>query len=112
LLAVANNSGKSNILRFLNGPFLALFQGLRSGGAVDAGLAPLHVHRPGAPDTTFALAMIVGGDLHEQMSEGLACNQEAADAFESVVKDLAEEGLVWFPFAVVTTPQQQRTVGG
>jgi hypothetical protein len=105
LLAGQNNSGKSNVLRFLHGPFLQLLQGIQSSGNMSLNLGPLDQHRPGASDLSFAVAMILGGDLHQQFRDGLAHHPGASDSFDKIADALADEGLVWFLFVRSETSQ-------
>lgn len=100
LLAGQNNTGKSNVLRFLHDLYRPLVGGAHSGSAHRLATSPLDAHRPRMPPLRFALGFQLGGPTYERMVSALG-GGNAQRAFGEVVRALADTAdTVWFPFVV------------
>jgi len=98
LLAGANNSGKSNVLRFVH----KLLPQLIADGSSTRGvfLDDLDRHRPTAPAFRFAIATDIHSDYHNRLRDLLGTNDQAKQALDKIVTATAnEDGLVWWPYS-------------
>ena len=109
LIAGQNNSGKSNVLRFVHDLLPALLRAAQSGGRDMPKLGALDAHRPSGSPLSFAIALRVDGDTHQVMRDGLAKMSDAQEAMDRALAVIADDdGLVWFTFD--TNPDGKGTV--
>lgn len=100
LIAGQNNSGKSNVLRFINYMLPQALAGATTGKGHTDAPDPLDQHQPTRPAMRFAFGIRIGGDLHSRITDGIAGGSEQArHEFERVLDALADgSGMAWICF--------------
>lgn len=92
LIVGQNNSGKSNVLRFLDGPFRSLVEKAKTGSAGGVSLKGLDLHRPGNPPVRFAVAFRDVEALIEGVGDALRPHMAAGISIRRVAKALVGPG--------------------
>lgn len=92
LIVGQNNSGKSNVLRFLHGPFRNLVDKAKTGSAGGVSLQALDLHRPGNPPVRFAVAFRDVEALIEGAGDALRPQTAAGVSIRRVAEALLGPG--------------------
>lgn len=99
LVAGQNNSGKSNILRFVHEQLPGLLIAARSGGRDMPKLEALDRHRPSGPPLALSLALSLRGEVLAAVAHALREMSDAQQALDRVLRSMADDqDLVWFDF--------------
>lgn len=103
LLVGQNNSGKSNVLRFLHRHYGELLKtASRPGATGQTTFEPLDEHRPQAARLKFGVAEARDSDHFKQIADGLPLPNQK-DGFGKLLDALSDEwGLVWFVYQSMT----------
>lgn len=101
LIAGQNNSGKSNILRFINGPWKNL-RLIRQANQSHLEIELLDQHQAVKPNRlSSALGFRVGGATDKAVRTAIAANNYNENVWPSLLGDLADgDGMVWLLYEV------------
>lgn len=98
LLAGQNNSGKSNVLRFMHDRLPALLPNA-IGRSQKPSIDPLDEHRPTNPRLRFAIGTRIDGTQYQAILAALPEHGRSKEAFAELSGSLADEaGTIWWPF--------------
>lgn len=99
LIVGQNNSGKSNILRFVHDHYERTFDHARRGTNIEVGFAGLDAHLPGPCPLRFLIAMALDAGTYEGLAQRLKAQGIVAEPLDKVLGDLgSDKGLLWIHY--------------